>query len=94
MAGGKAQSDVDDVKLLLAREFHGFGRGGDDGFGSRDKSQNTFLKIESKQRCLFRIQFHESPFRIYMSSPKINAMSPRRMAHRPHRRRSRPELSA
>jgi hypothetical protein len=62
MACGKAQSHVDDVKLLLAREFHGFGRGGNDGFGGRDKSKNAFLEIESKQRCLFRIKLHGSPF--------------------------------
>src|SRR5271169_457617 len=60
MAGRKSQSHVDDVKLFLAREFHGFGCVGDDGIGSGHKAKNAFLKIESKQRGLSWIKFHSA----------------------------------
>ena len=59
MAGGKSESYVNQQKLFLAGKVYGLGRVGDHAIGPGYKSQDPFLKVESKQRRFFRVEFHQ-----------------------------------
>jgi hypothetical protein len=81
MARGKSQPHVDDQKLFLARKIHSLGGVGNDGVGRGDKPKNSFLDIERKQSCVFRLQFHVSSFLITSRAQAIAARPSRRSLH-------------